>query len=514
MASAPHRYSRVDNADYLLNAWAVSWVAHQSVTDPIHLFDANIFWPGKRTLGYSEALLVQGVIAAPVRWLGGSPVLTYNVALLLGFFLTAFAFGWLVHRWTGSLAAALVAASAAAFNAHVITRIAHLQTMHVEFLAVALYALDRVMTRERTRDAVALAFAFVLQGLTSIYLLTFTTWAMVFAGAARLPGVPRDRRVHVLRRLVLASVIAIALLAPYLYTYYRIYVSEGFSRGLAENRMWAGSASDYLSTVSWLHFPWSRPFYESSRSTNFPGVTVLALAIAALAVPAARRDPRVRMCAAVAAGCVLVSLAPRLPGYGVLHGVVPLFWAVRVQAHIGQIVLLSLAILAGFGTAWLASARRWSRASWHIAAGVLVVAVNAEVFRAPMPLREFTGIPAVYSVLRGEERAVALEFPVYAGGAVVRNAWYEFYSTAHWKPIGNGYSGFLPRHYERLVSDVREFPAEHVLQALHRRGFTHAVVHQREFIEQHGQPAFDAVVNAASMREIASDGNIHIYKLR
>lgn len=513
MAAAPHRHSRVDNADYLLNAWAVSWVAHQIAADPLHLFDANTFWPGRRALGYSEAMLVQGVMAAPVRWLGGSPILAFNVAMLLGFVLTAFAFGLLVHRWTGSLAAALVAASAAAFNAHIISRSAHLQAMHLEFVALALWAMDRMFTSGRWRHAAMLGVSVALQGLTSIYLLMFTAWAMIFAGLARFVSADAARRGRAIRLAAGAAATALILLAPYLAAYYGVHADQGFSRSPEETGALAGSYADYLSTVSHLHYWWSAPFFERSRSTNFPGVTVLLLSIVALCARETRRDARVRMCAAVAAGCALVSFVPHLPGYAVVHRLVPMFWAVRVQAHLGQFVLLALAVLAGFGTAWLARSRPWRPLTWATVASALVLAINAEVFRAPIGYRNFDGIPAIYDVLRSEPRAVIVELPLHESRGIFRNAWYQLHSTRHWHPIANGYSGFIPRHYGRLLADVRTFPDEAALQALHRRGFTHVIVHRRAFVEHFGEAAFDAIGAVTTIRQVARDGDITIYRL-
>ncbi|MCX6552987.1 MAG: hypothetical protein NTY02_18635, partial [Acidobacteria bacterium] len=107
MVLAPHRYSRVDNGDYQLNASAIAWVSHQVTADPARLFDGNIFWPAKRTLAFSEAMIVQGLMALPIIKLGGSAVLAFNLVMLAGFALTAFAFGLLARRWTGSWAAAV-----------------------------------------------------------------------------------------------------------------------------------------------------------------------------------------------------------------------------------------------------------------------------------------------------------------------------------------------------------------------------------------------------------------------
>jgi hypothetical protein len=478
---APHRYSRIDNGDYQLNAWALSWVAHQVTRDPRHLFDGNIFWPERRTLAYSEAMIVQGLMAVPPRALGASPVLTFNLVMLAGFVLTGLAFGLLAWRWTGCWTAAYVTASAAAFNAHLFTRLAHVQAMHVEFVAVALLGMDMVFTRRRVRDAALLAAGYALQGLTSVYLLVFTTWAMLAAAASRMISAPRGTRARVAALLVLAGILAVGVLAFYLLAYAGLHADHQFARVARDNQAFAGSYTDYLSTVAHVHAWWSRRFVDVSASINFPGVTVLLLALGGLAARAVRRDDRARMCAAVALGCAAASMVPRLPGYEHVHGLVPLFWAVRVQAHMGQVVLLALALLAGFG-AWRLRAWWGRRRGWIVVAAGLVVLINAEALRAPIPWRTFTGIPRIYDALAAEPRAVVAELPMYDRGAVFANARYMFDSTRHWHPILNGYSGFTPPSYLDTEAAVRPFPGFSALEALRARGVTHIVVHEAAFV--------------------------------
>ena len=74
-----------DDGDPLLNAWAVAWVAHQLPLAPAHLFDANIFYPERHTLAFSETLVVPAAIVAPLRWIGVGPLLVYNIVFLSGF---------------------------------------------------------------------------------------------------------------------------------------------------------------------------------------------------------------------------------------------------------------------------------------------------------------------------------------------------------------------------------------------------------------------------------------------
>ena len=142
LALAPRTLSRNDNADTVLNEWTIAWVAHQLPRAPLGLFDANIFYPERGTLVYSEHLLVPALMGAPLFWLGASPVLVYNLVLLAGFALTGWAAATVVARWTGDWWDGVVSGTILAFNAHTLTRLPHLQAQHGEFLPFALAAFD------------------------------------------------------------------------------------------------------------------------------------------------------------------------------------------------------------------------------------------------------------------------------------------------------------------------------------------------------------------------------------
>jgi hypothetical protein len=505
LAADPGHFARTDNADASLNIWAVSWVGTHLFTDPAHVFDANIFYPERRTLAYSEAMLLQGVVAAPVLALGGSPVLAFNVALLAGFVLTGWAFCLLVQRWTGSWAAGFVSGSLAAFNAHVLVRMGHLQTMHPEFFAVMLYALDRFVASPRFKNASLLSIGFVLQALTSIYLLVFSVWTLLFAFLARVDEWIRNTG-RVLAMAAVAAVIAAALLWPELSVYVQLRSETGMARSAADQL--AGSWWQYLATGARLHRWWVPPEAASSGSYAFPGVLAIVLIICALAQRDTRADPRVRMCAITAAGCLAVSMAPRLPFYPALHQLMPLFQAVRVPAHLSQEVLLMIAVLAGFGV--IAVGRRWPRLAAWPAGVALVLIVNIEALRAPVGYVRFEGIPAVFESLAAERGAVVVELPFPIPQQWFLNASYMLNSTKHWRPMPNGYSGFRPASYERWYEAARGFPNEESLIALHGLGVTHMIVHTGAI----GADRTEALARVQSLQQIASEGDILIFRFR
>src|SRR5207237_985911 len=74
-----------DPGDPLMVTWVLAWVAHQLPRAPAHLFDANIFYPERNTLAYSDTLVVPGAVAAPLQWAGVHPVVVYYLAVLSAF---------------------------------------------------------------------------------------------------------------------------------------------------------------------------------------------------------------------------------------------------------------------------------------------------------------------------------------------------------------------------------------------------------------------------------------------
>ena len=63
-----------DRGDPIFSAWRLARFAHQLTTDPAHLLDGNIFYPLPLTLTYSDATILQGILATPLLWLNVEPL--------------------------------------------------------------------------------------------------------------------------------------------------------------------------------------------------------------------------------------------------------------------------------------------------------------------------------------------------------------------------------------------------------------------------------------------------------
>jgi len=513
LATAPGRLSRVDNADTQLNAWILAWVAHQAPRAPVHLFDANIFHPQPRTLAFSEHMVVQGLMGAPLGLAGASPVLVYNLLLLAGFALSAWAMFLLVRNWTCSTAAGAVAGSLFAFNAHLMTRMPHMQALHVEFLPLALWALDRVIVHGRRRDALWLGVAAALQGLTSNYLLVLVTVALLVAVLARAPEWLRAAPARTIGALVTAAIVLAVLVTPFLVPYYLAQRDQGLTRSLDEVAHFSSTWRDYLFTVGTFHYDaWSQRVADGANAM-FPGVGAILLAGCGVMLAGGWRDPRVRMMAAIGVAGVALSFGPAMPGYAFLYRWMPLLQGLRAPARFGFLALTAIAVVAGFGVAALQ--QRWGgRRWWPALAASLLILVHAEIFCAPIGYRAFEGIPRIYATLRSDDVTAVAEFPFFTPASIFRNATYVLNSTAHWKPLVNGYSGFMPASYEQFADVLVNFPDEWSRNLLRELRVSHVVVHFDAYDEARRQDLAAACAGMPWLTRVATDGAITVYRVR
>jgi hypothetical protein len=520
LATAPGTLSRNDNGDAQLNEWILAWVPHQLARDPAHLFDANIFYPARDTLAFSEPLIVPALMGAPLQWLGGSPVLVYNVVLIAGFALTAFAGYALMYAWTRDRAAGLLTGSLFAFNTHTLTRLAHIQGIHAYGLPLALLSIDRVITEARVRDALWLALWMAVMAYTSGYLFVFGSVMIAVALIVRV-GEWRHRTRLVLSRVAVATVVAGMVVLPLYLPYQRVAREQGLVRSLENVAEYTATLKGYAASAGRMHFRlWSHRLFENPVDAFFPGLT--AMALAATAVWTMRRTGRVtrgRMLMLVGVGFagVILSLGPSTPVYGAVYTVFPPVRGLRAAARFGNLFLLAIAVLAGWGLHALRAhrARPWAATALAVA---VIAAANIEALRAPFEYRRFHGIPRVYSLLADEAGPVVLvETPFYPARAVFENAEYVLASTAHWRPLMNGYSGFTPASYRKFADTFWYFPEERAIQAMQQAGVTHVMLHPLRFGHEaervvatvEGRSEFERVA-----MEPVAHGNVRLYRLR
>ena len=482
-----------DNPDTHLFLWTLAWDVHAFTTQPLSLFDANIYYPYSGTLAYSENLLGSGLLAAPIIWLTGNLVLALNLVQLASCVLCGLGAYVLARRVGISPLGAVLSGMVFLAAPPRFFRIGQLHLTTVQWVPFGLSCLHAYLDGGRKRDLrLALGF-FTLQALTSGHGAIFLGVSMAGLVAYRVAlGEP----LAIARRSRDCGVTGLLLLAPliWLVAPYRAAQTEvGLKRSL-EN--WLPTASSYLATPSHLHqhlraLITETNFNETARAWLFPGVTVLLFALIAF-VPARPQSEaggwRARLRRNASVFYLLLALLAMWfflpPPVGLWPHVyaLPGLNFIRVPSRFMILAMLALAVLMGAGFDRLIGARRAIvRRVGAVAVGALLVAEYASMPLDSVPFA--VEIPAIDRWLNTRPKPFAIaEVPVPSPGDLGayerQQTMAMLHATAHWQKTVHGYSGIRPALHSRLYEELTAFPDEKSLTSLRDLGVNYIVVHQ------------------------------------
>jgi hypothetical protein len=450
--------------DMHMSAWALAWDVHALTTSPSRLFDANIFFPAPYSLAYSEHFLGHLPVALPVYLATRNPVLAFNVTLLACWLGSALAMYALVWRWTRSAAAAFAAGVTFAQLGH------ELQVVGAAYLPLIPLFLDRWQERRRLGDLVVLGACLLMQTLCSYYQGYV---AFMLLGAHVLILLVRGRRAG-LGPVVGVGVAAALLMALASVPYLRLAA--------------AGVVTPVdLPAAELMSLPLR---YLAPGAPWFPGWIAVGLGIVGVVTRPPRPEVRLLAVLVGAVGLVL-SAGPwetiagiRLPlPYAWLHAAVPGFSSVRFPVRLVTLARFGGAVLVGLGLARLGRGiRHGALVRGALLLALLAARIPGAADGAVRPASPGSP-PGVYEALaRSADDGAVLELPMGGGRdprGPYREATYMLASTLHWKPLVNGYSGYLPPTYGLLASIAARLPEAGAVQDLvDMSGLRWVVVHQ------------------------------------
>jgi hypothetical protein len=460
--------------DTLFSTWRLAWIAHQLPRDPRHLFDANIFWPERNVLAFSDAMLLLGLVATPLIRGGLHPVIVHNLLLIGSFVFAGWAMARLVFVFAASWPAAIVAAAIFAFAPFRFAHIGHLELLWTGFIPLTVLALYRVLERPSVGRGVWLGTSCALQGLCSLYYLAFMlVWLVPLTVLLMLLLRQRPSVAHVWSLAAAGAVVAIVL-GPYAVPYVAARESLG-PRPEDEIRRYSAVLEDYV-RVPWGNWMYGERWPESLEERSlFPGLTVVGLVMTSLVVVHSRV---VAVFAIAAVLAIDLSLGVNGLLYDPLQRTVPLLTSMRAPARFGVLALLAFAVLSGIAVAQLTRGTRRQRVAITIA---LLVCLGIEYWSVPVMMRETPLVPSrAYEWLAVQPGAVTVEVPVPRANALwADEPLHTFNSIYHWRPLVNGYSGFVPQSYVDMLAGLGDFPSDAAIRYLTAHGITVVIVHER-----------------------------------
>lgn len=462
--------------DSFFSVWRLAWIADAIRSSDLQLFNAPIFHPHLRTLAFSDAVLLPGVVSAPLRYAGLVPALVYNLALLAGFVTSGVAMFLLVRTIVGRADAALVAAVIYALAPYRLDHLDHFEMQMAAWMPLALWLWHRAVDRNAPRLAAGAVGGAVLQWLSCIYygLLFAPVFAVILA--VEWADIVKAQRRKFLDMLGVAAVVGAIAIGLYSMPYLANRSNTGDREG-EEVARYSATGWSYLAVPphNSLYGSMLSRFGEGERRL-FPGVVALVLAAAGLAAGPWNR----RRWAYAAAGLVAIDLSLGMNGFvfPVLREWIVPYRGLRAPARAGILVLLILSVFAGAGAAaWLA--RLKTRRSAAMCTALIVTLMLVE-YRHPPDLWHAPPPPDVPELgfARG---SVVVEMPMAPPERLDQSAdaGYMISRIGAWPSLVNGYSGFYPEDYVKFLDRTRGFPDERSIREMARVGVDVLAVHER-----------------------------------
>lgn len=491
------RLNRVarDGIDPRFQAWTIDWVQGSLGAGWDAIWNANSFWPERNTLAFSDSLLGPAIVLLPLRWAGLEPIGVLNAGIVLAYastFAAGMYFGTALTRSrclgavTGTVFAFGPVGSAISGHLHVAAR-----------AGIALIVLVVWWTAARARagrpvpvvavGAVTAALVFA-QGTISVYQIS----AALLAAAAVSVVLWRDLWWRGIGALLGGAGVGFVALTPIVARYLDV------RREHPEFR-WTLASVEPLGArflevdpalVVWgslLSAGRPQPTFEADA---FPGVAVIVLALVGVAGGRRRRHPGSRVWAcglALSVAGTLFALGAGASGwrrwtpFGIAFRFVPLAGAVRAPGRLVIVALLGLGVLAALGVAVLADRFEDPRRARRILAAVALLAAFVEGARSwdVMAPTGTNGVDRALASRAGDGAVLYLPLPAAreeGGTSLWQQPELLYRSTAHRRPIPNGYAAFAPLSYEAFSRRMLDLPSAGAVACLRQLGVEYVVV--------------------------------------
>jgi hypothetical protein len=508
--------------DPTLVAWMLSWSGHILITDPLHLWQGNAFYPESWSYAFTDSLLGY----APFGMIGTGPeaaVLRYNIVFVLAHALAALGAYALVRQLGANRTGATVAAAAYAYAPWLLAQGGHLHVISNGAIPLALamlarghgYSFKRGYRPEKRHAGwviagwltaawqlslgfgVGLAFAYVLAVLVLVVAaacairkvwigrkLFFTDLAggVVFAAVGGLLAIPyfEVAEAYPNARRTLADVQFFS--PPF----------KGFFTAPPESRIWGESHAAVRQTLDW-----------APEMTLLPGFVLIGLAAAGLLFSIWTIRQRLLLLALTVVSGVLAMGTKFLDGtftYVPLFDHLPGWDGLRTPGRLVLYTTLFLGILAaGAVSAFVGRVQEiavnrvppWPGPWLRLATLIPLVLVLAEGLNVtPHPT-----VPVQPAAMRTVDGPL-LVLPSNPG----TDSHVMLWSTTKFQDVVNGSSGFNPPRLDEIRQVTQTFPDPTSIDYLRQLGVRNVVILRDRVAGTPWQTSIDLPVDALGIQ--------------
>lgn len=468
--------------DGVLIAWIHAQVAENlSRLTLDNFWDGRIFYPNPLSVTFSDVYLPAVVITLPVWLTTREPVALLTASTLVAVGLTQIMLFFLLHELTNDRITSVICTLVFGFAPVYLHYTGHVHTLQLAGVVVALLALVKLRKKWSTGWYGLWLAAWVGQTTNN-----FLTGMMVIGSALvfvladkKLRENLRSRWRWVVGGLIIGGGLMLPVIIPYLQAE-RYYHSARSLRdvmhfSLSVDGVWTQFGSPLLYCMGlfgWLAVWKNRRQLESLAAFGWLGLVSLLMALG----PALKWAGQSVKIPHLFGGQALHIPLP----YLIFYYLVPGFQGFRTPSRWFILTALMLTVGATVGISTIT--KPWRIMIWGILIGGLIFTYPM-IATVPVPVQ--AQYPPVYQWLKDQPQGVVLELPIFTWGSdnfSKNEAWRMLYQTLHNKTLVNGYSGYSPPEWEKLVKRLQDdFPSDKTIQEIKDLGVTYLIIHEDEY---------------------------------
>ncbi len=443
-------------------------------------YNVDIFHPTGVSLAFSDVSTFNTIISIPLQQLFGL-VISYKIVWILTFVLSGISVFLLVKYLTNNIKSAFLSGLIFMFCPyHFAHACGHMNLTTIQWIPLYVLFIIKMRREEKTTNAIYAAIFLVLVAMSSIYYLlymsVFTLLYLIYYWIVDRSQI----NISFIKKFLLMSISFLIGFSPFIYMMLNELLILGtgylYPGGFIE------FSADLLAffTPTIFHpifkdfaFPINSHFTgNGAENTVFAGYTVLVLSIIAI-VKIKTKEIRFWMISSII--FFILSLGPILHIRGVLGrplenyiAIIPLPYAIlmhipifsmaRVPSRWDVLVMLSLAILAGYGLQYIFDITKIKSFNKGNKENIIFIVMSClilfEFLAVPFPMSS-AKIPAIYEQMAAETDDYAiLEIPASSTDH------YMYFQTLHGKKLVNGYVSRTPDYaleftsHTPLISDL------------------------------------------------------------
>lgn len=441
----------------------IAYIIGQVQDNLLHLrnpYFGRFFAPYENTLAFSDLFLTSAAITLPFRLLTNSPIVIFNLALLIGFILTFITSYYLLRHLTRDTFAALFGAVLFNLSGYHLSYLPHLQIFSLWPVFLSLY----FFLRHRYFLFFLIVTAQVLESVFPVYLIFFSIAIMSF---------PRNRK------FFLYSLFFLPLWLAFLFPYLKLHFT--FPEAVRPIRDAAHFSLGFEEIFTKYH------------SLLFISVFVLSLLL--------KTKQKLATYHLLLATGLILSLGPVLKIFGhnlrifglpiplpysLFYYLFPGFNGFRTPSRFIVLAAIAAVIIISGKLAPLAKKLLPQTKFFLLALLLLLLSLEG---RFPLPAYpvDITPPPIYQEVKKLPASAIILELPIklWTGPDHEIESVRSLYSLEHGHRRVNGFSGFSPLAWIDLVEQISTSPTSRldleVVNRLKSLGVTHVVENDRFF---------------------------------